>query len=286
MQRLVFGDVARLRAAYPNPTAFAAARRALWLPDALSGSTTAAWVRQFGFGLGNVERFIAGGLHPLELAVAPGQFEPKIVRLHLRRAGYKPHGALLQHGRDTSVDWGSAVGRLAQGSLDRVAIERGRLVAASTTALAQAELAGKTALSANADLRLVAHALGPVTAAAIIPRELVPSAPAAPAAHLATHRASFLGIGVDDGGPSRRTLRIALAYPSAAEANLDRAPLESKLAGTALPSHAGMTFGDVLHGLTVTIDGRVLLLSARVDDPREWRQLLRRGDLAGLVASG
>jgi hypothetical protein len=286
LQQLLFGDLVRLRRAYPDAAAFSKALRGVLRPDALAGARRPKWIGRYGFGVGNVERFIAGGVDPLDVAIISGTFDPAAVRRRLRHSGYTEDGKLWRHGKDGSVDDRTTVGRLAKSALDRIAVSKGRLVVASTTGLIRGALRGRTSLATNDDLTLAAQVLGPVTAAAIVPRELVRAPAGAAVKRLAVRRSVFLAIGLDDAGPQRRTVRIVLVYPSAAAAEPDNAALRDGLRQARVPTLRGKTYGDVFEGLAVRISGsRAVVVSGRIADPRTWRRLLRNGGLAPLVAA-
>lgn len=286
-RQVLFGDLARLRAAYAEPEQLTAALPGLWLPDALAAADKAAWRRRFGFGLAAVERFVAAGFHPEEAAVLTGRFKPGRVREALRQTGYRRQGRLLARGADGEVDASSPAGRLALSALNRVSVTRGRLVAASSARLARATLDPKMSLGEDADLSAAALALGEVTAAVILPADLVRPAAGVLIATLAEEPALLLGVGVDDRGPAERIFRATLVYRSPSEAQREAAAIGSAFASAEVPTRPGVTFGDLFEGLEARVAaGRAVVLEGRIADGEltgVWRGLLESGDLAVLV---
>jgi hypothetical protein len=257
----------------------------MWLPDALAGVTEPRWRRTFGFGIDDVERFIAAGFHPEEVAIVLGRFRPAEIRARLRERGWRRHDGLLARGKDGSVDTATALGRLALSSLDRVAVVHRRLVAASSTALVEAALAPADPLD-DPDIDAAARALGRVTAAVILPAELVRPASGVLTVPLARERAVTVGVGVDDRGPSERLLRIALVYHDPAQATREIA-IGDAFAVADVPTRPHRRFGELIVGVEARVVAeRVVLLEGRIADeelPGLWRGLLESGDLAVLV---
>lgn len=81
-RQILIADLARLRGAYPGRGSFRRALAGIWLPDALAGADQELWPRAYGFGLEDVDRFVAGGFHPQTLMVAEGQFIPGQMNEH------------------------------------------------------------------------------------------------------------------------------------------------------------------------------------------------------------
>ena len=285
-QQILFGDLVRLRNAY-GEAGVDAALAGVWFPDALAGASEKSWRQTFGFGVQAVDRFAAAGFHPEETAVLTGRFRPVQVRRALREQGWKRRGALFSRGADGSVAADTAVGRLALSSLNRVAVTRGRLVAASTTALGRAALAPGSTLAEDDDVRTVAEALGRVTAAAIVPAELVRPASGVVVAPLAAAPALLVAAGVDDRGPDERVVRIALLYEEPAQAQSDAAAIGAAFPGTDVPTREGERFGDLLTGIEArVVSDRVVLVEGTIAEGELtgiWRGLLESGDLAVLV---
>lgn len=283
-RQILFGDLERLRASYPDADPFRGALAGVWLPDALSGAGGPAWRKSYGFGLGSVDRFVSGGFHPREVTVAVGRFKPRKVQATLRAHGYTKRGRLMKRGADGSVDATTVAGRLSLSSLDRVAVDGSRLIAASTTALARAALSPAGAVL-EADVEVAAAALGRVTSAAILPPELVRPPTGAPVRLLAAEPATLVAAGVDDQGPSDRTVRIVLVYAEASQAVREAEIFASTLA--AAPLTIGGTFEDLFDGLSVrVVHGRAVVVSGRLaagQSSGAWRGLLESGDLAVLV---
>jgi hypothetical protein len=282
-QQVVYGNLARLRRAYPDRHDFETALAAMWLPDALAGAASRTWSRRYGFDARTVQRFVAAGAHPLEVAVIGGSFDAAAVRQRLLELGYEARRGLLSRGADGSVDRGSPLGRLVRSSLARVAVTPDTLVAASTSALARATLARRTSLAGEADLRLAASALGTVTSAIVLPADRVPAPDGALVTPLTTRRASVVAVGLDDRGVSGHTLRFVLVYGSSADADAERARLAAGLPAAQLPSGSG-TLASLLHRTSVAVvSGRALVVSGSVDDPGIARSLVESGVL-GLLA--
>ncbi len=282
--QILFGDLERLRASYPDAESFRGALAGVWLPDALARADAPLWRRSYGFGLGSVDRFVSGGFHPHEVTIAIGRFTPGRVLATLGANGYAERDGILRRGADGSVDTTTAAGRLSLSALSRVAVDESRLVAASTTALAKAALsAGGAAL--EADVRVVGEALARVTAAVILPPELVRPPTGVPIRLLAAEPAVLVAAGIDDQGTSGRTLRIVLVYSEAAQATSEAELLAQTLA--AAPLTTGGTFADLFDGLSVgVVRGRAVVVSGRLaveQNPGAWRGLLESGDLAVLV---
>jgi hypothetical protein len=285
-QQILFGDLARLRAAYAGDGGDEALA-GLWLPDALAGATRPRWRKTYGFGIRAVDRFAAAGFHPEETAVLIGRFRPAVIRATLGAHGWTRQGGMLSRGDDGSVDAGSATGPLALSSLNRIAVTPGRIVAASTTELARAALAPRATLADDPDISLVAAAVGEVTAAAILPAELVRPASGVVVAPIAASPALLVGVAVDDRGADGRVLRIALVYEEPAEAESDAAAIGGSLATTEVPTQEGQVFGDLLVGIEASaVLERVVLVEATLAADQLtgiWRGLLESGDLAVLV---
>ncbi len=285
-RQVLFGDLDRLREAYPLDEEFGFALQGVWLPNALAGANGPLWRKAYGFGLGGVDRFAAGGYHPVELAVIEGTFKPANVESRLLTRGYKRRGDLLRRGKDASIDLKSPVGELAKGSLARVIVTPTRIVAASTTRLAKAALEPAGTLAGDDNIVLAARALGVVTAAVIRPAEL--ARPRSGGSEPLVERAAAqIGVGLDDRGGDGRTVRIALVYQQAADAEADLAAISDGLPGAALAGDPETTFGEALGDLTVRIVGeRAILIQGTLAEEASsglWRLLLERGDLALLV---
>lgn len=259
----------------------------MWLPDALVGANGPLWRKAYGFGLAAVDSFVAGGFHPEELAVALGRFNAARVEARLEANGWQESDGLYARGEDGSVNTDTPVGQLALSSLDRVAVSVDRLVAASTTALAQAALDPDSTLADDPDLSLAAGALGSVTAAILLPAELVRPAAGAPVEIVAGEPAVLVGAGTDDRGPDERILELVLVYAEPEQAEVDAERFRSKLETLKLTGEGPQTFGDLLEEISVEVVGeRAVLISGRLvpkQSPGTWRGLLERGDLAPLV---
>lgn len=285
-QQVSFGDLDRLRDAYPLAEAFGFALQGVWLPDALAGANGPLWRKAYGFGLGGVDRFVAGGYHPVEIAVITGTFKPANVQSRLLDRGYKRRGDLLRRGKDGAVDLKSPVGELARSSLARVIVTSTQLIAASTTKLAKAAVEPAETLADDDNIVLAARSLGVVTAAAIRPAEL--ARPRSGGAEPLVERvAATIGVGLDDGGSDGRTVRIVLVYQQAADAEADLAAVSDGLPGAALAGDPELTFGEILPDLTARVVGeRAILIQGELAAEANvglWRVMLERGDLALLV---
>jgi hypothetical protein len=286
-RQILFGDLERLRAAHPEASDYGLALSGVWLPDALVGANGPLWRKAYGFGLGPVDRFVAGGFHPEEVTVAVGRFEPERTKARLRKNGYKARGGLLRRGADGSIDTETPVGRLALSALNRVAVEPERLVAASTTALAKAAFSPVSTFAEDESVALAARVLGDVTSAVILPAELVRPPSGVPVEYLAAAPAELVAAGLDDGGPADRLVKIVLVYGLAAEAAADAQTFEARIAAAPLVTQERSTFGDLLEDIAVQVLGeRAVAITGRLapgEQPGAWRGLLERGDLAVLV---
>jgi hypothetical protein len=142
-------------------------------------------------------------------------------------------------------------------------------------------------LAADVDLAAAATALGPVTSAVIFPAEQVRPPSAVLFTPIATRSARLLAFGIDDAGPGRSTIKIAIVYRGPADARTDAAVFDDRLPGAALSDDPRTRFEDVLSGLHARVEaGRVVLISGAPRDPTRrgiWRELLERGDLAILI---
>ncbi|MFO7573201.1 MAG: hypothetical protein R6W48_11475 [Gaiellaceae bacterium] len=285
-RHLLVGDLERLRAAYTEPARLEWALDGVWLPDALGGARSSLWRTTFGIDLADVTRFASAGFHPAEVAVLEGSFKPTRVRSALSRYGYRERGGVLARGEDGSIDPSTEAGRLALGSLNRVVVSPSTILGASTTALARAAGSSSSRPGEHSDLAALTAALGPVTSAIVLDVSFVRPPSGAPATIIPRHEARLLAAGIDDGGPGRRTLRIALLYEDETNAADDTALIEDRLAETELPGLPGTRFADVAHGWSVARSGRAVRITAMLPPatgPWVWRDLVERGDLAVLV---
>jgi len=288
-RHVLVSDLARLRRVYPEPGAFEAALVGVWLPDALVGANGALWRRATGLRLDQVTSFAAAGFHPAEVAVALGQFAPSAMRSALWRSGFRERGDLLVHGEDGSFDVTTEVGRLALSALNRVVLGRERVIAASTSALAEAAASPARTLAQRREFAEVAAALAPITSAIVLDAQLVRPPSGVPVRVLPERSARLAGVGIDDLGPADRILKIALVYDDPADALADAPLIEQALPTTPLPSAQGERFRDLAAEWRVTANDRALVISARLPrdgDPGAWRWLVERGDLGVLVRPG
>jgi hypothetical protein len=75
-------------------------------------------------------------------------------------------------------------------------------------------------------------------------------------------------------------------YESADQARADAALIARDLPSTALPGARGTTFSDLASNWSVRAEGRAIVVAASLQpgfDPRTWRSLVDRGDLAVLI---
>jgi hypothetical protein len=286
-RQILFGDAERLREAYAGTGQLNVALAGLWLPDALAGAMRPIWGRTYGFRLAAVDLFVAAGFHPEQVAVLTGRFEPSEVRATLRSNGYRRRNGLLARGEDGSVETGSAAGRLALSSLDRVALRQGKIVAASTTQLARATLALESSLADDPDLAVAARALGPVSAAVILPAELVRPAAGVLVVPVAEEPARVVAVGVDDRRGDERIFKAVLVYETAAEAEREAERLAEAFGDADVPTRTDQRFSDLFEELEAeVVADRAVLLEARIADFEfvgVWRSLLETGDLSVLV---
>lgn len=286
-RQVLVADLARLRAAYGTGGAFRAALAGVWLPDALVGGAGPLWRRSFGFDLSNIQRFAAAGFHPAESLVGSGHFQPSQVRAALRRRGYMDQNGVLAYGADGSIDPTTAAGRLTLSSLDRVLVSPTKLRAASTSALARAAPLRSASLAADVNLAAAASALGPVTSAAVFPAQTVRPPSGVLFTPIAERPARLLAVALDDAGPTRRTIKIALVYRSPVDARADAAVFNARLPRATLSDDPHTRFADIASGLRARVtSARVVLISGVLRNqvkPGIWRGLLERGNLAVLV---
>lgn len=285
-RHVLVADLDRLRRGYPAAPELRQAMTGVWLPDALSGADTLLWRKSFGLCVGDLSSFVSAGFHPSELMVARGRFVPTAIEAALRRSGYRLEDELLTRGADGSIDPSTAAGRLALSALNRLVVSPGRITSASTSALVRAAGAPVQTLAGDEGLAAAATALDPVTAAIVLDARLVRPPSGAPADILPRHRARLVAVGIDDLGPSRRTIKIALVYDDADEAEEDASLIERDLADTRLPGARGSRFSDLAPEWRVTAEGRVVVVIAPLPpggDPGTWRLLVERGDLGVLV---
>jgi hypothetical protein len=283
--QILFGDLERLRAAYPEASGYREALAGLLLSDAVVGAAGPLWRKTYGFGLGTVDTYIAGGVHPREAMVAQGRFSPNRVEATLKASGYRERGDALRRGADGSIDESTAVGRLARSSLNRVAVTSDRIVAASTTALFRATLSPKSTFAEDADRTLAARALGDVTGAVIAPPEAVGRPEGVEV--IAGEPAVIIAAGLDDQGPEARMVKIVLVYEDAAAARADAEAFRAKLPEAPVSGEDAGTFGDLIGELSVDIvEERAVLISGVLPADQSagaWRDLLASGALALLL---
>lgn len=196
----------------------------------------------------------------------------------------------MRRGADGSLDARTPAGRLALSSLNRIRVTKTRLIAASTTALAEAAFEPGATFTTDRDLAVAAAALGEVTSAALFPARFVRPPERALVIPLVQHRPIILGAGIDDRGTGERILKLVLVYANASEARSDAKLLDSQLAKTPLPSTPHARFGALVDGLkTEAQASRAVLVSGKLqasEHPGLWRSLLERGDVAVLVRRG
>jgi hypothetical protein len=284
-QYVLVSDLARLRRAYPAPAERRAALVGVWLPDALVGADGALWRKSFGLRLADVSSFASAGFHPAELTVAEGEFSPAFIRSALRRSGYRAAGRTLMRGADGSVDSSTEGGQLSLSALNRVIASPTRVTAASTTELLRAAKS-PTTLAADRDFAAAAAALDPITSAIVLDANLVQPPSGVPTPILTTFPARLVAVGIDDLGPSSRTIKIALVYESPDQARADAALIERDLPSTLVPGAQGTTFSDLASEWRVNADDRAIVVTALLPpktDSGIWRSLVDRGDLAVLV---
>jgi hypothetical protein len=282
---VLVSDLERLRRAYPAPRERRGAFVAVWLPDALVGAGGALWRRSFGLRLDDVSSFASAGFHPAELTVAEGEFSPALIRGALRRSGYRAAGRTLMRGADGSLDSSTAAGQLSLSALNRVIASPTRVTAASTTELLRAAKS-PTTLAADRDFAAAAEALDPITSAIVLDADLVRPPSGVPTPILTAFPARLVAVGIDDLGPSSRTMKIALVYESPDQARADAALIQRDLPSTSLPGAQGTTFSDLASEWRVNAEGRAIVVTALLPpnrNPGTWRSLVDRGDLAVLV---
>jgi hypothetical protein len=257
----------------------------VWLSDALVGAGGALWRRSFGLRLDDVSSFASAGFHPAELTVAEGEFSPALIRDALRHSGYRAVGRTLMRGAGGSVDSSTEAGQLSLSALNRVIASPTRVTAASTTELLRAAKS-PTTLAADKDFAAAADALDPITSAIVLDADLVRPPSGAPTPILTSFPARLVAVGIDDLGPSSKTIKIALVYESPDEARTDAALIARDLPSTLLPGAEGTTFADIASDWRVNAEGRAIVVTALLPpktDPGIWRSLVDRGDLAVLV---
>jgi hypothetical protein len=98
--------------------------------------------------------------------------------------------------------------------------------------------------------------------------------------------ARLVAVGIDDLGPSSRTIKIRLVYESSDQARADAALIERDLPSASLPGAQGTTFSDLASKWRVDADDRAIVVTALLSpngNPGAWRSLVDRGDLGVLV---
>jgi hypothetical protein len=284
-QHVLVADLERLRRGYSTPLVHRAALTGVWLPDALVGADGALWRRSFGLRLDDVSSFASAGFHPAELTVAEGAFWPARIRSSLLRSGYRTAGRMLLRGADGSVDASTRAGQLSLSALNRVIASRTRVTAASTSELLRTA-DSRTTLAADKDFAAAGDGLDPITSAIVLDASLVRPPSGAPTPILTAFPARLVAVGIDDLGPSSRTIKIALVYKSADQALADAAAIDRDLPATSLPGAEGTTFSDIASDWRVGAKGRTVVITALLPPsgkPGIWRSLVDRGDLAVLV---
>jgi hypothetical protein len=285
-RHVLVGDLERLRRAYPAPRERRAAFAGVWLPDALAGAGGALWRKSFGLRLDDVSSFASAGFHPAEVTVTEGEFSLAQVRGALRRSGYRAAGRTLMRGADGSIDSSTTAGQLSLSALNRVIATPRRVTAASTSELLRAAESPSQTLAADNDFAEAANALDPITSAILLDATLVQPPSGVPTPILTSFPARLVAVGLDDLGPSSRTIKIALVYDSADQARADAASIERDLPSTSLPGARGATFADLASEWRVMADDRAVVVTASLPpngSPGTWRSLVDRGDLAVLV---
>jgi hypothetical protein len=285
-RHVLVADLERLRAAYPTSAGFREALLGVWLPDALASAGRALWDETFGLRLGDISFLASAGFHPAEVAVAQGEFSPERIRGALRRSGYRAAaGQVLARGADGSFDPGTEAGRLALSSLNRVVASPSRVTAASTSALIRAALSPSPELATNSGFAAAADALDPITAAIVLDANLVRPPSGIPTTIIPSSPARLVAVGIDDLGPRRRTVKIALVYESAEQARSDAAVIERELPSATFPGGRG-AFADIAPAWRVSARGTAIVVTALLPpggDPWTWRALVESGDLGSLV---
>jgi hypothetical protein len=284
-QHVLVSDLERLRRAYPSLQEQESALAGVWLPDALAGADGALWRRSSGLRLEDVSSFASAGFHPATLTVAEGAFSPARIRGTLRRSGYRAAGRTLTRGADGSVDASTKAGQLVLSALNRVRASRTRVTAASTSELLRAAEARPT-LAGDSDFAAAANALDPITSAIVLDASLVQPASGVPTPILTAFPARLVAAGIDDLGPSRRTIKVALVYESADEARADAVLIERDLPSSPVPGEQRTTFSNLASNWNARAEGRAVVVTAALEpesDPGVWRSLVDRGDLAVLV---
>jgi hypothetical protein len=285
-RHVLVADLDRLRTAYGDAALPRTALVGVWLPDALVGANRPVWRRSFGLPIGNVSTFASAGFHPAEVTVAEGRFSPPLIQRRLRESGYGRRGKTLARGADGSFDATSELGRLVLSALDRVVVSRARVIAASTSALADATGTSSPRLAGERNLAAAARALDPITSAVILDARLVRPPSGVPFSILPAFSARVVGVGIDDLGAEKRTLKIALVYDVADRARSDAAVLERDLASAPLLGAPGSRFSDIAPEWKVSVEGPAIAIAARLPrtaSPGIWRLLVERGDLGVLV---
>jgi hypothetical protein len=283
---VLVADLDRLRRAYPAPEGRRGALVAVWLPDALVGAGDALWHKAFGLRLDDASLFASAGFHPAELTVTKGEFSPSLIRRALRRSGYRAAGRTLMRGADGSIDSRTEAGRLSLSALNRVMAAPTRVIAASTSRLLRAAKSSSTRLAADRDFAAAADALDPITSAIVLDADLVQPPSGVPTPIITSFPARLVAVGIDDLGPSSRTIKIALVYESTDQASADAVLIERDLPSTSLPGAQGTPFSDLASEWRVNAHGRSVVVTALLPpngNPGTWRSLVERGDLAVLV---
>jgi len=288
-RHLLVSDLERLRRAYPEPKERRAAFLGVWLPDALVGAGDSLWRKSFGLRLDEVSSFASAGFHPAELTVAEGEFSPARIRRALKRSGYRAARRIMMRGADGSIDASTAAGRLSLSALNRVRPSPTRVTAASTSELLRATKSPSTTLAADRDFAAAADALDPITSAVLLDANLIQPPSGAPTPIITAFPAGLLAVGVDDRGPLRRTIKVALVYENSDQARADAELIERDLPSTRLPGAPSTTFADLAPEWRVDAHDRAVVVSALLPpygNPGIWRSLVDRGDLAVLVRPG
>ncbi|MEZ5102756.1 MAG: hypothetical protein R3C15_23790 [Thermoleophilia bacterium] len=286
-RQVLFGDLRGLRHAYGEIGEVALA--GVWLPDALAAADRAPWRTVYGAGLGRVESFVSAGFHPAEVAVAVGRFPQATLERLLARRGFARRNGLLARGADGSLDASTPTGRVVLSALDRVAIEPGRIVGASTTRFARRALASDgRRLADRADFAAAARAIDPVTAAVVLDASLVRPPSGVPVRVVATRPASLVAAGVLDRGEDGGVLELAIVYENEVAAEEEAGVLEQALPTLELTAPAGRRLVELGSDWAVEAVGRAVLVTARVapGDHGAWRSLVESGDLAVLIRPG
>ena len=287
-RQVLFGDPGRLREVYGDAAELNDALAGLWPPDVPRRSgARPAWGARLRFRLASVDSYVAARFTPRRQQCSSVCSSPPRFGQLCARAGTGAAAACSCAGGTARSTRSPASAVLRCSSLDRIAVRRQRIVAASSTALARATLSPDPSLAADPDLSTAARAIGPVTAAVIFPAELLRPATGfsscrsrrrPPKWSRSVSTTAALPTGSSRPPSSTEARRRRRGCPRASRRRSPRPRCRPGRTSTSRTCSRKLE-ADVVAGRAVLLQGRI----ADFELAGIWRALLETGDLAVLV---